>query len=169
MMRWSKAVLLAGAACTLGLTPLLAQDAPVAADERDEEARRVIKQIKATEELALSGRGGYNYDPAGRPDPFVDPFTETTGNEQGPARPPGWPGMLINEVRLQGITVFDMEPIAMFLGTDGVGYFAREGDELWDGKIEMIDFETQMIVFKQKVEDPSSPVRHRKVERQLHP
>ena len=92
-----------------------------------------------------------------------------TPEDGGTPRPDGWPGMLINEVKLQGITVYGTEPIASFLGTDGMGYFAREGDELWDGKIEVIDFEEGLVAFKQKVEDPSSAIRHRRVERKLNP
>lgn len=137
---------------------------------REDEAKQIIEEIKQNEEMLLTGgKDSYNYDPAGRPDPFVNPMKETTGSEDVEARPPGWPGMLINEVQLHGITVFGTEPIAMFLGTDGIGYFAREGDELWDGKIEVIDFEDGLVAFKQKVEDPSSPIRHRRVEKKLNP
>jgi len=153
-------------------TPALSQK-PAAeqpsADKRDEDAQRLIDEIKQGEELALSGRGGYNYDPAGRPDPFVSPIEAPGGPGDETPRPEGWPGMLINEVKLRGITVFGGEPIAVFLGTDGNGYFAREGDELWDGKIEVIDFDEGVVVFKQKVEDPTSPIRHRRVERKLNP
>jgi hypothetical protein len=77
--------------------------------------------------------------------------------------------MLIAEVKLEGITVYGGEPIAIFMGTDSTGYFAREGDELWDGKITTIDFEEGKVEFQQKVEDPSSPVRFRNVEKKLNP
>jgi hypothetical protein len=133
--------------------------------------KEVIEEIKKAEELVLTGKGGYNYDPAGRRDPFVNPIevTDQGPGKPGTIRPEGWPGMLIGEVQLQGITVYGGEPIALFLGTDGVGYFAREGDELWDGKIISIDFDEGKIAFQQKVEDPSSPVRFREVVKKLNP
>ena len=117
----------------------------------------------------MSGKGGYNYDPAGRRDPFVDPLSAANQQDKEKSRPEGWPGMLIAEVQLQGITVYGGDPIAIFEGTDGVGYFAREGDELWDGKIITIDFDEGKVILQQKVEDPSSPVRFRNVEKKLNP
>lgn len=133
-------------------------------------SKAIIEETLKAEELVLSGKGGYNYDPAGRRDPFVDPLSaKGPGGEDEKPRPEGWPGMLIGEVKLEGITVYGGEPIAIFMGTDGVGYFAREGDELWDGKIIAIDFEEGKVEFQQKVEDPSSPIRFRNVEKKLNP
>jgi hypothetical protein len=131
--------------------------------------KEVIEQQFKQEELVLSGKGGYNYDPAGRRDPFVDPLSAANQQDKEKSRPEGWPGMLIAEVQLQGITIYGGDPIAIFAGTDGVGYFAREGDELWDGKIISIDFDGGKVTLQQKVEDPSSPVRFRNVEKKLNP
>ena len=149
-------------------TPPAASGGPVPAGGEDDKGK-LIEEIKKSEELVLSGKGGYNYDPAGRRDPFVDPLKSASEKEGSQPRPEGWPGMLIGEVQLQGITVYGDEPIAIFLGTDGVGYFAREGDELWDGKIIQIDFEERKVVFQQKVEDPSSALRFREVVKKLNP
>ena len=117
----------------------------------------------------MSGKGGYNYDPAGRRDPFVDPLSAANQEDKEKSRPEGWPGMLIAEVQLKGSPIYGGDPIAIFAGTDGVGYFAREGDELWDGKIITIDFDEGRVTLQQKVEDPSSPVRFRNVEKKLNP
>ena len=116
----------------------------------------------------MSGKGGYTYDPSGRRDPFVDPLNAKTPDKEE-IRPEGSEGMLINEVQLQGITIYGGDPIAVLMGTDEVGYFLREGDELWDGKIIAIDFDEGKVVFQQKVEDPSSPVRFREVVKKLIP
>ena len=110
------------------------------------------------------------YDDAGRRDPFINPLVKAAGeDEDGRQRPKGWEGMVVGELKLWGLTVFGEDPIAIFQGSDGLGYFVREGSELWDGKIIAIDFDNQQVVFQQKVEDPTSPERFREVVQKLNP
>lgn len=181
-MRWTRWVLPAAGALALLPAPARAQQAtptatpaaasaPVSVGASAAENQKVIEAIKRGEEQVLTGKGGVEYNPAGRRDPFVDPLSKGEGPDDPKSRPEGWPGMLIGEVQLQGLTVFGGEPIAIFRGTDSIGYFAREGDELWDGKIVSINFDTdeKTVVFQQKVEDPSSPIRFRDVVKKLHP
>ena len=69
-----------------------------------------IEQILRGEEEVLEGRI-FSYDPAGRRDPFrslLEGFEET---EEGPAkaRPPGLPGMMIEELRLAIPAAFEAD------------------------------------------------------------
>lgn len=133
-----------------------------------DDGRQMLEDIRQQEEVVLSGRDGLDYDPAGRRDPFVDPRKVQDPKER--RQPPdGLGGMLIQEVRLQGISLVGDQPIAIVLGTDNLGYFVREGDELWDGKVDRIDFDQDSVVFQQRVTDPGAEVRFRDVARALHP
>jgi hypothetical protein len=151
-----------------GLPALAQQEGAGGANEQAE-----VQTDEAFIEEILAGEaqvegGSYVYDVAGRRDPFVNPLGR--GDEKGESerpRPPGFAGMLINEVVLWGVTVFGDEPIAIFRGTDGVGYFVQEGDELWDGKVVSIDFDLRAVNFQQRVDDPTSPVRFREVQSRL--
>ena len=155
---------------TAEATPVAAATPAVAAETAPTaETEPLIQQI-------LQGKteietGAYIYEPAGRRDPFVNPLSgQNTADEKlKRQRPPGFPGMLIGEVQLWGITVYGDEGIGIFRGTDGQGYFVREGDELWDGKVVSIDFDRGEVVFQQKIEDPTSPMRFREVVRRLNP
>jgi hypothetical protein len=168
---WLALILYLGVLFSAASTP--AQDPPPAGTEPVGEAAEVESDDAFIEEILAGDTqvegGSYIYDVAGRRDPFVNPLGR--GEEEGDGterpRPPGFPGMLINEVALWGITVFGEDPIAIFRGTDGVGYFVQEGDELWDGKVVAIDFDRREVSFQQRVDDPTSPVRFREVESRL--
>ena len=59
------------------------------------------------------------------------------------------------------------EFIAMLNATDGQSYFARIGQELFDGALIAMDEAT--ATFRQDVEDRLSPVRTREVVKSLYP
>ena len=158
----------------LGSSTSIPAQTPTQAGSEPAEEQAEVQSDDAFIEEILAGDtqidgGSFIYDVAGRRDPFVNPLGR--GEEEGDGserpRPPGFSGMLINEVALWGVTVFGEDPIAIFRGTDGVGYFVREGDELWDGKVVAIDFDRREVSFQQRVDDPTSPVRFREVKSRL--
>lgn len=111
--------------------------------------------------------GQYTYQPEGRRDPFVSLLANVAPAGTEPVRPPGLPGFLISEVTLKGIVKSQGEFIAMFAATDGQSYFARVGQEMFDGALIAMDEAT--ATFRQDVRDPLSPVRTREVVKSLYP
>ena len=114
------------------------------------------------------GRSAEVYEPGLRPDPFVDP-TAMFNKGPEPVRLPGLAGMLIDETALLGVTLFGGEAIAILQGSDGMGYSAREGEALWDGRIAAIDFERAVVIFDKKNPDPEGSERVLRIERKLVP
>lgn len=107
----------------------------------------------------------YRYDPQGRRDPFqslIGPRPALQGQ-----RPPGVPGFLVDEVKLQGILRTRQGPMAMIDGPDNKGYRIRVGDKLLDG--EVIKITPSSVVFRQEVNDPTRIERFREVAKELAP
>ena len=75
--------------------------------------------------------------------------------------------MLIQEVSLDGIVKTVEGYIAMIQGTDNKSYFARVGERLYDGTIEII--EDGRVVFRQEINDPLRIEKFHRIEKTLHP
>jgi hypothetical protein len=148
-----------------GITVAGAQDsASPAADTAAEEAApglldedvdvSKIEEILRGEEEVMQG-GILGYDPAGRRDPFrslLRGFEDT--EEEGPARerPPGLPGMLVEELTVEGIIQTPTGIMAFVLGRDNVSYIIRPGTKLYNG--EVAEIQPKKVVFRQYVNDP---------------
>jgi Tfp pilus assembly protein PilP len=105
----------------------------------------VDPKAEAEEIKPLTVPAGFHYRPDGRRDPFVNPVAmkAPAAAEPGPTkpiiRPDGLPGVLVSEVRLSGIV--RAQDVAMTKAILSVGrktYFARQGDNLFDGVIKEI-------------------------------
>jgi len=151
---------------------VVAQEPEVAAEEEtsplvDEEVDvSGIEQILRGEEEVLEGRM-FSYDPAGRRDPFrslLDGFEE---NEEGPAkaRPPGLPGMMIEELRLGGIIQTPSGILAFVLGRDNVSYIIRPGTKLFNGDVGEI--QPKKVIFRKDVNDPNRNKQYEEVVREI--
>jgi len=112
-----------------------------------------IEQILRGEKEVMEG-GILKYDPAGRRDPFRSLLEGFEEPEEGPekARPPGLPGMLVEELRLEGIIQTPSGILAFVLGRDNVSYIIRPGTKLYNG--EVYDIQPKKVVFRQNVNDP---------------
>ena len=108
----------------------------------------------------------YRYDPQGRRDPFRSLIGPTPQREQG-ERPPGVPGFLIDELKLQGVFRTRQGLTAMINGPDNKGYTIRVGDKVLDG--EVIRITPTGVVFRQEVNDPTRIERYREVVKDLSP
>ena len=160
---------------TTAVGTVLAQEEKPPAEQQQEEATPVtdeevdvsgIEQILRGEEEVLEGRM-FSYDPAGRRDPFrslLQGFEET---EEGPAkaRPPGLPGMMIEELRLEGIIETPSGILAFVLGRDNVSYILRPGTRLFNG--EVAEIQPKKVVFRQDVNDPSRRKQYEEVVREI--
>lgn len=109
----------------------------------------------------------YHYDPQGRRDPFQSLIGPAPKLQPG-QRPPGPPGFLIDEIKLQGIVRTKQQGlIAMVNGPDNKGYLIRVGDKVLDGEI--IRITPSSVVFRQEVNDPTRIERFREVVKDLTP
>jgi type IV pilus assembly protein PilP len=109
----------------------------------------------------------YRYDPQGRRDPFQSLIGPAPKLQPG-QRPPGPPGFLIDEIKLQGIVKTKQQGlIAMVNGPDNKAYLIRVGDKVLDGEI--IRITPSSVVFRQEVNDPTRIERFREVVKDLTP
>ncbi len=107
----------------------------------------------------------YHYDPQGRRDPFQSLVGPTPKLKTG-LGPPGPPGFLIDEIKLQGIVRTKQQGlIAMVNGPDNKGYLIKVGDKVLDGEI--IRVTPTSVVFRQEVNDPTRIERFREVVKDL--
>ena len=125
-----------------------------------------IEQILRGEEEVLEGRI-FNYDPAGRRDPFRSLLEGFEESEEGPAkaRPPGLPGMKVEELTLEGIIQTPSGILAFVLGRDNVSYIIRPGTKLYNG--EVAEIQLKKVVFRQKVNDPNRLKQYEDVVREI--
>ncbi len=123
-----------------------------------------IEQILKGEEKVFEG-GTFTYDPAGRRDPFVSLAEGVQQSKQRRERPPGLPGMLIDELRLEGIVQTPQGTIAFVQGRDKLSYILRAGTKLYDGEVEKVL--PDKVVFKQQVNDPKALKPYREVVRRI--
>jgi type IV pilus assembly protein PilP len=108
----------------------------------------------------------YRYDPQGRRDPFQSLVGPAPKIQPG-QRPPGVPGFLIDEMKLQGVLRTRQGLVAMISGPDNKGYLIRVGDKVLDG--EVIRIVQTSVVFRQEVNDPTRIERYREVVKDLIP
>lgn len=119
----------------------------------------------APAEGAPAAPAAYTYSPDGRRDPFVSLSGKGTDTRQAGARPPGVPGLLINEISIKGIIRDRSGFIAMIQGADNRTYVVRAGDRLMDGTVKAIVQDT--VVFSQDVTDPLSLVKQKEIRKNL--
>ena len=127
----------------------------VAGDSLGEEEidTSAIEQILRGEREMLQGEN-FSYDSAGRRDPFRslrEGFERTYDDESEP-RPPGLPGMTVDEIRLQGIIETPNGILAFVQGRDSISYILRPGTRLYDGEVKEIHFDR--VVFRKQSNDP---------------
>ena len=106
----------------------------------------------------------YHYDPQGRRDPFQSLIGPAPRLQAG-SRPPGVPGFLIDELKLQGVVRTKQGFVAMMNGPDNKGYLIRVSDKVLDG--EVIRVTEGSVVFRQEVNDPTRIERYREVVKEL--
>jgi type IV pilus assembly protein PilP len=112
-----------------------------------------------------SSADSYHYDPKGRRDPFQSLIGPAPTLQPG-QRPPGPPGFLIDEIKLQGVVKTRQQGlVAMVNGPDNKGYLVKVGDKVLDG--EVIRITPASIVFRQEVNDPTRIERFREVVKEL--
>src|SRR5687768_9976783 len=156
------AIIVAGASLVAQTTPPPATDTATATSAGGASVQQTLEEI--LEDPA--GGETYRYDPQGRRDPFQSLVGPTPKIQPG-QRPPGVPGFLIDEMKLQGIVQTRQGPVGMVAGPDNKGYLIRVGDKVLDG--EVIRITPSTVVFRMEVNDPTRIERYREVVKDLTP
>lgn len=115
------------------------------------------------------------YDSQGKRDPFLS-LEKTQANPEDSdlqlqtpplnRRPPGLPGLLIDEVTVVGVVTAGGSPMALLQGVDKFTYFASPRDQLFDGHVESIDGEE--VAFVRNVRDTRGKVHTSRVFKKLY-
>lgn len=154
--------------------PLAAQAPPPPAEAQGEEGAgkapdfQTIDELLAQDEEILSDPGTYAYDPGARRDPFRSLLQNRNAELPPGERPEGVPGLMIDEIEIQGVFITQSGPVAQVqAASQETSYLIRPGDQLWDGDVVSITLEE--VVFKQAVNDPTALRPFREVVKQLNP
>ncbi len=107
----------------------------------------------------------FTYNPEGRRDPFVSLVGRGNDPKAQGVRPPGVPGLLINEVSVKGIVRNSVGFVALIQGPDNKTYVVKAGDRLMDGAVKSIVQDA--VVFSQDVNDPLSLVKQKEIRKTL--
>ena len=155
-------VVIAAVASVLAQSPATtATTTDTAATSTSEDVQKTLEEI--LEEPTTTDT--YRYDPQGRRDPFrslIGPAPKLEGD-----RPPGVAGLLIDEMKLQGVFKTRQGLTGMVQGVDNKGYLLRVGDKVLDG--EVIRITPTSVVFRQEVNDPTRIERYREVVKDIAP
>ena len=147
--------------------PALAQDEQ---DPLDFDAEEVdvsgIEEILRGDQAALEGEF-FSYDPAGRRDPFRSLLIGFEEEDVGTVkvRPPGLPGMLVDELRVEGIVQTPDGIMAFAQGRDNLSYIIRPGTKLYDG--EVMEILPDRVIFRRQVHDPKQLRPYEEVVKEL--
>ena len=140
-------------------------DGVFSADTPDFEA---IDELLARDEEVLSDPGTYSYDPGARRDPFRSLLARRTNESEAEERPEGPPGLLIDEIEIQGVFILPEGPVAQIMSaSQDTSFLLRPGDQLWDGDVVRIT--PNEIVFKQTINDPTALKPFREVVKRMNP
>lgn len=125
-----------------------------------------IEEILRGDQAALEGEF-FSYDPAGRRDPFRSLLIGFEEPELGTAkvRPPGLPGMLVDELRVEGIVETPDGILAFAQGRDNLSYIIRPGTKLYDG--EVMEILPDRVIFRRQVHDPKQLRPYEEVVKEL--
>ena len=112
---------------------------------------------------------GYDYNPAGRRDPFISLVRRTTqaSGTSANQRPTGLGGLSIEQIRMTGVVKGRLGFSAIVKGVDNRTYYVKPGDELFDGKVRAVTADAMFLV--QNVNDPLSVAKTREIKRLLRP
>jgi hypothetical protein len=152
-----------------GTVPVLAQEEQPAAEEVIPEEQLDVTQIdqilRGDEEVMRGDM--FAYDPAGRRDPFRSLLEGLEGeDEEGvEVRPPGLAGMLVEELRVEGIIQTPSGILAFVQGHDNLSYIIRPGTKLYNGEVKEIF--NDRVVFRQQVNDPKQVRPYNEVVREV--
>jgi len=140
----------------------------IANDPNHISAVKALEQIRRDEQTSAEGNT-FTYDPAGRRDPFLSPQDILQAQMSGQVcQGEGMECWLIQDVTVIGVLTRKNGNVALVIGPDGYGTTLHEGDKLYDGEVRKIDPDSGLVVFRQKINDPTRIKPFRDVEKGLN-
>ncbi len=139
----------------------------IATDPNHLSAVKALEQIRRDEESSSEGNA-FTYDPGDRRDPFLSPQDILQAQMSGQiCQGEGMECWLIQDITVIGVLHRPGGNVALVIGPDGYGTTLHEGDRLYDGEVRRIDPETGLVVFRQRINDPTRIKPFRDVEKGL--
>ena len=139
----------------------------IASDPNHLSAVKALEQIRRDEQSSSDG-SSFTYDPGDRRDPFLSPTDILQAQMSGQiCQGEGMECWLIQDITVIGVLHRPGGNVALVIGPDGYGTTLHEGDRLYDGEVRRIDPETGLVVFRQKINDPTRIKPFRDVEKGL--
>jgi len=92
----------------------------------------------ASADASASATGGGEGDKSSRRDPFESLVNRQKDQNAGKNLPPGKAGLQVSTLRLDGIVRSSAGMIAVVSNPQARTYFLREGDQLYDGRVDKI-------------------------------
>lgn len=109
-----------------------------------------------------------DYDPEDRRDPFKSLLAGTELPGEKRVRPPGIPGLLIDELNITGIFRTPAGFVVQVQSAEKEkSYLLKQGDQLFDGDV--VSISSNQVVFKQIIQDPTALKPFREVVKTLRP
>jgi len=140
-------------------------DEPPTAPSVEDTAR--IDEMLEEDEAVLQGIVS-TYDPGSRRDPFRSLLAAAPRPELRGPRPEGIAGLLIDEIDLKGIFKTSKGFVAQVQAqNEKKSFLLRPGDQVYDGDVLSID--SNEVVFRQIVNDPTVIKPFREVVKKLRP
>jgi len=159
------AALLSLAAVGLAQTGEPPAEPPPTAPTAEDTAR--IDEMLEEDEAVLQGIVS-TYDPGSRRDPFRSLLAAAPRPELRGPRPEGIAGLLIDEIDVRGIFRTSKGFVAQVQAqNEKKSFLLRPGDQVYDGDVLSID--TNEVVFRQIVNDPTVIKPFREVVKKLRP
>ena len=156
-------------AATPGATPQQGVENLVdPADPNHLSAIKALEQIRRDELTSQEG-SVFSYDPGDRRDPFLSPQDILQRQIDGQScQGEGMECWMIQDVTVIGVLARRSGDVALVIGPDGYGTTLKEGDRLYDGEVRRIDTQSGLVVFRQKVNDPTRIKPFRDIEKGLN-
>lgn len=147
--------------------------AQTAAPAAKHKAKPTAKTVAAKSPAKVSASSPA--DPAIQPEGKVvrrDPFESLTSRQEAANKmaanlPPGKAGLQVSSLRLDGIVKSPNGMIAVVTNPQSRTYFLREGDQLYDGKVEKIALDS--VSFNEVGKDAFGKPVERQVNKRIYP
>jgi hypothetical protein len=140
----------------------------IAADPNHLSAVEALEKIRREENESAEGKI-FSYDAGDRRDPFLSPIDVLKAQMSSQVCDgEGMECWLIQDVSVIGVLTRPGGNVALVIGPDGYGTTLRIGDKLYDGEVRRIDPITGLVVFRQRLNDPTRIKPFRDIEKGLN-
>jgi type IV pilus assembly protein PilP len=143
--------------------------APEAATKQEPSGNKAVAAKPAETAVEAGGTEGVGQSEPEAKIPRRDPFESLLGHQKEVVKnlPPGKAGLMVGALRLDGIVRAPNGMIAIVSNPQQRTYFLREGDQLYDGRVDKISMEN--VSFHEMGKDAFGKPIEREVEKRIYP